>query len=261
MELKFTNYEFKEKKISFEIEKGTIYGITGQNSKELLEIIALNKLNKGILTINNEKVTKDNINEYRRRISLIGQDLETSQHKLLNIMIDHIKRHNLTIKDPIKKIKDSLKIVELPEDILSRNIETISSSEKKLFQLALSLLSNPDIIILDEPIKCLDKSNEKKLIMLLQRLKEQFSKTIIIYSDDSNTLYKYTSNMLFIKNNDILLSGPTNELYLRVDFLKRNKFDIPDIIEFTYLAKKKKQVKIDYHKDVRDIIKDIYKHI
>ena len=67
--------------------------------------------------------------------------------------------------------------------------------------------------------------------------------------------------MLFIKNNEILLSGPTNELYLRVDFLKRNKFDIPDIIEFTYLAKKKKQVKIDYHKDVRDIIKDIYKHI
>ena len=67
--------------------------------------------------------------------------------------------------------------------------------------------------------------------------------------------------MLFIKNNDILLSGPTNELYLRVDFLKRNKFDIPDIIEFTYITKKKKQVKIDYHKDVRDIIKDIYKHI
>lgn len=261
MELKFTNYEFKDKKISFEIEKGTIYGVTGQNGRDLLEIISLSKLNKGILTVNSEKITKDNINEYRRRISLVGQNIETSQHKILNIMVDHIKRHNLTIKNPIKKIKDSLKIVELAEDILEKNIETLSSSEKKLFQLALSLLSNPDIIILDEPIKCLDKSNEKKLIMLLQRLKEQFSKTIIIYSDDSNVLYKYTNNMLFVKNNEILLTGLTNELYLRVDFLKRNKFDIPDIVEFTYIAKKKKQVKIDYHKDVRDIIKDIYKHI
>ena len=67
MELKFTNYEFKEKKLSFEIEKGTIYGVTGQNGRDLLEIVALNKLNKGILTINNEKVTKDNINEYRKQ--------------------------------------------------------------------------------------------------------------------------------------------------------------------------------------------------
>ena len=64
-----------------------------------------------------------------------------------------------------------------------------------------------------------------------------------------------------LKNEDILLTGPTNELYLRVDYLKKNKLDIPNIVEFTYLAKKKKQVKIDYHKDVRDIIKDIYKHI
>ena len=40
-----------------------------------------------------------------------------------------------------------------------------------------------------------------------------------------------------------------------------NKFSIPEIIEFTYLAKKKKSVKIDYHKDIRDIIKDIYKHV
>lgn len=261
MELKFTNYEYKDKKISFEIEKGTIYGITGQNSFDFLGVLSLKKLNKGILTINNEKITKDNINDYRRRISFISQNIETSQHNIFNIMIDHIKRHNLTIKNPIKKIKDSLRIVELDEELLTRNIEIISSSEKKQFQLALSLLSNPDIIILDEPLKCLDKSNEKKLIMLLQRLKEQFSKTIIINSDDSNILYKYTNNMLFIKNNEVLIEGPTNELYLRVDYLKRNKFDIPDIVEFTYIAKKKKQVKIDYHKDVRDIIKDIYKHI
>ena len=131
MELKFTNYEYKDKKISFEIEKGTIYGITGQNSFDFLEILSLKKLNKGILTINNEKITKDNINDYRRRISFISQNIETSQHNIFNIMIDHIKRHNLTIKNPIKKIKDSLRIVELDEELLTRNIETISSSEKK----------------------------------------------------------------------------------------------------------------------------------
>ena len=97
--------------------------------------------------------------------------------------------------------------------------------------------------------------------MLLQIVKEQFNINIILLSNDQNTLHKYTDNMIFIKNNNVILEGQTNEVYQRVDFLKKNKFLIPEIIEFTYLAKKKKSVKIDYHKDIRDIIQDIYKHV
>lgn len=261
MELRFINYTYKDKSLNFDLPKNSIIGLTGQTSEELLDIISLRKLNKGQLTIDEVKVTKDNIYDFRRKISVVDKILNTYHHTVYDFMVDYIKEHSLTIKDPIKKIKDSLKIVELPEEILSKIIYTLSQSEKKLLQIAISLLSNPSLIILNEPFKCLDKQNEKKIVMLLQRLKEQFQKTIIIISDDSNKLYKYTTDMIFIKNNDIFLTGPTNEVYLRVDYLKRNKFEIPAIVEFTYIAKKKKEVRIDYHKDVRDIIKDIYKHI
>lgn len=257
----FKNYEHKDNKLSFEIEKGQIIGITGKNSNEIVDLIALKSLNKGQLIINNQRVNKENIWSYRRKIVLIRDSILSSQSNVLNIMIEYIKRHKLEIKDPLRKITDSLKIVSLEESILKRNIQTLSSSEKKLLQIALSLLSNPDLIIFEEPFKCLDKYNEKKLIMLIQRLKEQFQKTIIIASDDSNILYKYTNKMLFIKNDQISLEGKTNEVFLDVEYLKKNKFNIPEIVEFTYLAKNKKEVKIDYHKDVRDIIKDIYKHI
>lgn len=261
MELTFLNYSYHEKMISFNIESGTILGVTGNVTKDLMNILSLKQLNKGQVNVNNIKITKDNIYNYQKKIVTITSDLKTSQLNILNHMTEYIKIHNLVIKDPIKKIKDSLKIVELKEEILTRNIKTLSQSEKKLIQIAISLLSNPEIIIIEEPFKFLDKYNEKKIIMLFQRLKEQFNKTIIIISNDSNILYKYTNNMLFIKENEIILSGPTNETYLRVDYLKRNKFEIPDIVQFTYLAKKNKKVKIDYHKDIRDIIKDIYKHI
>lgn len=262
MELKFINYTYKEKSLSLDINSETIYGVTGSNKEEFLSLVSLKKLNKGQLTTNeNIKITKDNINEYRKKISYVDRKIKTHQHNVLNIMTDYIVKNNLVIKDPIKKIKDSLKIIGLDENILNKDIVNLSSSEKKLLQISLSLLSNPDIIILDEPFKFLDKQNEKILVILLQRLKEQFKKTIIISTDDSNKLYQYTKEMIFLKNDEIFLTGPTNELYLRVDYLKRNKFEIPDTVEFTYIAKKKKEVKIDYHKDVRDIIKDIYKHI
>lgn len=261
MELSFINYTHKEKNLSFDIKSGTIYGITGNGKEEIVNLIALNHLNKGQLIIDEEKVTKETIHKYKKKISLVDINVSTHHESTLNIMKDYIIRNNLTIKDPIKKIKDSLKIVGLDENILDRNIKTLSLSEKKLFQVAMSLLSNPEIIILQEPFKCLDKQHEKELVMLLIRLKEQFQKTIVISTDDSNKLYQHTTQILLIKNDEIFLSGATSEVYMRVDYLKRNKFEIPDIVEFTYIAKKKKEVKIDYHKDIRDIIKDIYKHI
>ena len=97
--------------------------------------------------------------------------------------------------------------------------------------------------------------------MLLQKIKEQYNKTLIITSEESEAIYKYTTNLIVFKNDKILATGNTYEIMQRVDFLKKNRISVPKIVEFTYLARKKKNIKIDYHKDVRDIIKDIYKHV
>ena len=67
--------------------------------------------------------------------------------------------------------------------------------------------------------------------------------------------------MIIIKEENILMEGIPSDVYQKISFLNRNKINIPDIVKVTYLAKKNKGIKIDYHKDVRDIIKDIYKHV
>ena len=107
MEIIFKNYEYKENKLSFKIEKGQILGITGKNSNEIIDLIALKTLNKGQITINDQRVNKDNIWSYRRKIALIKGNISTSQSNVLNIMIEYIKKNNLEIKDPLKKITDS----------------------------------------------------------------------------------------------------------------------------------------------------------
>ena len=55
--------------------------------------------------------------------------------------------------------------------------------------------------------------------------------------------------------------GDTKEVYKNVKFLKDNAFDIPESVMFTYNANNKKNIKLDYLQDIRDTIKDIYKHI
>jgi len=263
MEMIFNDYIYQSKTINLTIKHNTITGITGEHLESLLNLISLRTTGKGELKINDIKITQENLKVFRKRIGYVKENMEIEKYyqKVLDLLIKEVKDKNLEFSDAGKKINDSLKIVGLSEEYLNRGINTLSVLEKKLVQIAIELLSNSNVLVLNEPFKGIDLKNEKKLMNLFLKIKEQYNKTIIIASNNSNLLYKYTTEMIFIKNGEVLLQGPTNETYLRVDFLKRNKINIPEIVEFTYLAKKNKKVKIDYHKDIRDIIKDIYKHV
>lgn len=181
-------------------------------------------------------------------------------NKVYEWMYYEIRRKRLILKNPKKKINDSLKIVGLNTAYLNRNINSLSSSEKILIILAISLLSNPDVIILIDLFKYFDKVNEKKLIMLLEKIRDQYNKTIVFVNDDSEIMYKYTK-YLVIKKNSLFVEDETNKLLQRVDFLHKNNIKVPEIVELTHLIKKKKKIKLEYQKDVRDILKDIYKHV
>ena len=100
---------------------------------------------------------------HKNKINVVKEEIEDSIYiqTVYDLLKYEIERRKLSIKNPEKKIYDSLKIVNLDKALLERNIYTLSSSEKKFIQLAISLLSNPDMIILIEPFKFLDMKNEK----------------------------------------------------------------------------------------------------
>ncbi|MBQ2640042.1 MAG: energy-coupling factor ABC transporter ATP-binding protein [Bacilli bacterium] len=244
------------------INSNEITGITGVNKESLLETISLTKSIKGNISIDGEQITNKNINKYSKKISVVKKNLKEKLFldTIEENMLYEIKLRRLKLKDYNKKMQDSLRIVGLNKSYLSREIKTLSKSEMILINISISLLSNPDIILLDDPFVYLDKKNDKKLYRILVRLKDQFNKLIVISSNNSNILYKYTDKIILLKDNEVLIEGNTSSIYTDVKYLEENKFEIPDIVLFAYKAKKK-GVKLNYHKDIRDIIKDIYKHV
>ena len=263
MEIVLESIKEKDFEFTTTISSDYITGITGTDYEELLEILTLKELPSGLIKIGNEELTEENHYDFYRKITKISKNF--SKETYLNTIKDHmdfvINYNHLQIKDIDRKERDSLKIVGLSSDLLDRNITSLSKSEQKKVEIAIGLLSNPDIIILDDPFKVLDNKSRKKIMMILNKLREQYHKIIIIGTENPDILYQYTTKMLFIKNKRIFLEAGTDEAYKRVDYLKRNGFTIPEIVLFTYKAIKKKKVNIDYHKDIRDIIKDIYKHV
>ena len=218
-----------------------------------------NEIN-GIITDDKELIISL-LNE-KDKVSIIREDFEYNYFDITiyDYMNGEIEKRNLVLKDKAKKIIDSLKIVGLNKIDITRCVVTLSESEKKLLQIAISLLSNPNIIVFEEPFNKLDIKNQKRLIIFFQMIKEKYNKTIIFITNNSEILYKYADYVVIIKNNKVIKNGK-KEIFEDVDLLTTNGVSIPEIVEFTYKAKKKYNIKIDYHNDIRDIIKDIYKHV
>ena len=263
MELEWKEYSYKDKKLSFTIKEKEINGISSNHLEEIIEIICLNTNNHKNIKMNHKEIKDSEWKDIEKKIVVVSEWIEDNIHALTveELMIEYMKQRDIYPKDLKKKLKDSLKIVGLDASLLKQSIYACSTSEQKLIQIAEALLSNPEMLVLIEPFKVLDIKNRKKIMMVLKRIKDQYQKTIVIASNNPEILYKETEYVVIFKNDKVLVEDKTQEVYKRVDFLKKHRVEIPEIVDFTYLAKKKKNAKIDYFRDIRDIIKDIYKHV
>lgn len=269
MEIKFINASCQNNgytvlfNMNFTIYDNTITGIVGHGKTPLIEMIygELPVL-QGELFIGDYLIEDLDISEIRKDISLVRQNTKEGFYtdKVIDEMNFAINSLEFTCDDISGRINRSLEMCGLDSSYLKRKISSLSSGEKKLLQLAVSLLCNPKVLILDEPFANLDYSNKKKVISLIKLLKDRYKKTIIISSNDTNMLYELTDNVVILANDTAIVHGPTNELLETPELLHKYNIDVPDIIEFTYLARKKNN-KIKYHKDIRDLIKDVYKHV
>lgn len=261
MEMTFKNYTYFNHQQNLTIVKNELVGLTGKNISELIKLISLANLSKGTLLINDNKVTKENIKVFRKRIYYLSQNIIADlDSQVITFLLNEVKKKELLFKDIFKKLKDSLKIVGLNTTYFTRPIRTLSTLEKKQLQLAACLLSNPELIIMEEPFLGIDYNNEKKFIFLIRKLQEKYQKTFVLATTDTEILYKYTTEIIFLAEEKITKDSTKNILE-NLPLLKKNNITPPASVQFTSLAKNKKKAKIDYHNDIRDIIKDIYKHV
>ena len=265
--LKNVGYKYKSKKIldhiNLKIGDNHITGITGEFKSLLCEMIDAVKLpTTGSIMIGEMVLNKENLKWIRKEVSIIHQKYQ-NQFFTDNVKEEFmflISRLDYKPRDRNKKIEQALLLVGLDKNYLKKSISSLSSGEKKLLQVAISLIHNPNIIIFDEPFVELDLTNQRKLIKLIKMLKEKYKKTVIISSNDSNMLYELTDDMVVLKKGHILAADSTVKVYQNLKLLEENDIEVPYLVIFTKLAKDKK-VKLAYHRDIRDLIKDVYKHV
>ena len=142
-------------------------------------------------------------------------------------------------------------------DIVSKNINNLSHSEVKLLGYYLMVDSDAKIMVIDEPFLDLDSSDIKKVKGLFNKLIKS-GKTIIIGSMDTNIIYSLCKKTLLINDTEIKYIDTINLNNKKL--LNKYGLDMPNIVEFIELAKNK-NIKMPYSKDIRDLIKDVYRNV
>ena len=155
----------------------------------------------------------------------------------------------------IEKIMSALEMVGLNDTYLEKNNNNLSKTEKKLINMALALIVNPDIIILDNIVNNLDKVNKLLIKRIILNLKNKYNKTIIIL-DNINILYEMCDYFLIKKDDNILLYDSKKNIINNVDLLIENNIEIPFIIKFMHDLENSNR-EIGEYKNIFDLIKSI----
>ena len=169
-----------------------------------------------------------------------------------------LNKYDKDIKDVDKRIKKVLEVFDLDNSFLDKEISKLSKGEKRLLSYLRVFIYNPKIILIDEPFKNLDYKYEKILIYYLRELKNKYNKTIVIASNNVNVIYENTDKTLIIS--DEVVFDDTKNIFTNDDILKKYNLYVPNLVMFVKLAAKKDK-KIEYHNDIRDLMKDVYRNV
>ena len=154
------------KDLNFSVEKGEIFCILGGNGSgkttALNAAAGLIKPYEGSIKVFGNKLKEyKNGSLYNKCLSMLPQDVQT------------LFLHN-TVKEEFESRKALDRLKEFPFDIsglMDRHPYDISGGEQQLVALALVLITDPKIILLDEPTKGLDAYRKKNLAEILKKLK------------------------------------------------------------------------------------------
>ncbi|MDD3340910.1 MAG: ABC transporter ATP-binding protein [Bacilli bacterium] len=196
--------------ISFEVEKGefiAIMGASGSGKTTLLNCIStIDKVTSGHIFVAEEDITKlkgAKLNKFRREeLGFIFQDfnlldtLTAYENIALALSIQNVKVN--TIEKKVKEIAEKLNIT----DVLNKYPYQMSGGQKQRVASARAIITDPKLILADEPTGALDSKSAKMLLESFQVLNEKWQATILMVTHDAFTA-SYASKVIFIKDGKI----------------------------------------------------------
>ncbi len=159
----------------------------------------------------------------------IGIVFQNPENQLIAMNVEHeiafgLENLGVPAKEITKRIKESASITEI-EHILDKAPFELSGGEQQRVAIASILVLEPKILILDEPTALLDPYMAKKIINLLNEIKNERNISILISEHRLDLILPFSQQIILMKNGNIIEYGQSEQVLNSINFqnLRLNK--------------------------------------
>ena len=196
--------------MSFAVEEGefvAIMGASGSGKTTLLNVIStVDRVTSGNIYVDGEDITKlkgEDLNRFRREeLGFVFQDfnlldsLTAYENIALALSIQNVDAHE--IDERVRTVAKELNI----KDVLEKYPYQMSGGQKQRVASARALITNPKLILADEPTGALDSKSSRMLLEQFEHLNQTLHATILMVTHDAFAA-SYASRAIFIKDGKI----------------------------------------------------------
>ena len=193
--------------ITFDVLKGEFLGIMGSSGSgktTLLNCIStMLKPTSGKVLLNGEDICSfkgSKLADFRgNKIGYLFQDFELLDNLTAkeNIILP-LSIHNISYEISKEKLLKTVKQLDI-ESVLNKYPNEMSGGQKQRVAAARALITNPEIVLADEPTGALDSKNAKSLMSKLEVINKENESTILMVTHDVNAA-SFCSRILFIQD-------------------------------------------------------------
>jgi oligopeptide transport system ATP-binding protein len=220
------------KGVSFKLEKGETVGIVGESGSgksvtcySLLGLVACppGEIESGSAVFNGLDLLSSSQKELRKirgnAISMIFQDPMSSLNPYLSIgvqLTEHLRLHkNISKQDARDRAVNALLEVGIQDSESRLNYfpHQLSGGMRQRVMIAIALITEPQLLIADEPTTALDVTIQAQIIDLINDLKKKRDMSIVFITHDLGVVAGISDHVLVMYSGRIMESGKTGDVY------------------------------------------------
>ena len=225
----------------FEVEEGSITAIFGKSgagkTSTINAIAGLTRPDVGVIQIGNTTLFDQNLRInlpiYKRQIGYVFQDDRLFPHMTV--------RNNLIYGTPKNRdVANSLNLTDITgllelAPLLERRPKTLSGGEKQRVAIGRALLSNPKLLLMDEPLASIDVQHRFEILPFIQRVREKTGITIIYVTHALEEVIFIADQIILLSEGQVTAQGTVEEIMSRLDLHPMtSRFDAGAVISATY---------------------------
>ncbi|MEB2277991.1 energy-coupling factor ABC transporter ATP-binding protein [Bacillus sp. ILBB4] len=238
--------------LNLNIQSGTflaVIGHTGSGKSTIIQHLnALLKPTAGEIQIGERTIKANrkekNLKAIRQQVGVVFQFPE---HQLFEETVEKDiafgpMNYGVSEEEAKQKARELIKLVGLPEDILTRSPFELSGGQMRRVAIAGILAMNPNVLILDEPTAGLDPRGRQEIMNMIYRLHKEKGLTTILVTHSMEDADMYADELIVMNKGTVAMKGSPREVFGQHTQLKEYGLDVPESLRFMLKLQEKFQL-------------------